>query len=135
MAPTNDPHTPDAPEPLWREITGRVLRRHRHERGERLIETAQRAGVSSQYLSEIERGRKDASSELLAAVAGAVDLSLLDLTREVADELARLESVGVRRGSAVSGPVALHSLSPGVQPIRPRAAFRAGLRGPVALAA
>lgn len=135
MAPTNDPHTPDAPEPLWREITGRVLRRHRHERGERLIETARRAGVSSQYLSEIERGRKDASSELLAAVAGAVDLSLLDLTREVADELVRLESVGVRRRSAASGPVALHSLSPVVQPIRPRAVYRGGMRGPFALAA
>ena len=47
------------PEPLLREVTGRVLRRHRHERGERLVETAGRAGVSTQYLSELERGRKD----------------------------------------------------------------------------
>ena len=102
MAPTNDSHTHRAPEPLWREVTGRVLRRHRHERGERLIETARRAGVSSQYLSEIERGRKDASSEFLAAVAGAVGLSLLDLAREAAAELARLESVDTARKAGAS---------------------------------
>ncbi|GAB25563.1 putative Xre family DNA binding protein [Gordonia polyisoprenivorans NBRC 16320 = JCM 10675] len=82
-------------EPLLREVTGKVLRRHRHDRAERLVETAGRAGVSSQYLSELERGRKDASSELLGAVAGALGLSLLDLTREVAAELARSMSVPV----------------------------------------
>ncbi|MFT4125548.1 MAG: helix-turn-helix transcriptional regulator [Gordonia sp. (in: high G+C Gram-positive bacteria)] len=76
-------------EPLWREVTGQVLRRQRHDRGERLVETARRAGVSSQYLSELERGRKDASSEVLAAVAGALELSLADLVREVAVELVR----------------------------------------------
>ncbi|GAC49086.1 helix-turn-helix domain-containing protein [Gordonia aichiensis] len=135
MAPTNDSHTHRAPEPLWREVTGRVLRRHRHERGERLIETARRAGVSSQYLSEIERGRKDASSEFLAAVAGAVGLSLLDLAREAAAELARLESVDTARKAGAFGPVALRSIPGVAQPIRPRAAFREGFRGPVALAA
>lgn len=81
------PRDPSRPEPLWREATGRVLRRHRHERGERLTETATRAGVSTQYLSEIERGRKDPSSEILAAVAGALDLTLLDLTAEVVRDL------------------------------------------------
>lgn len=82
--------TTTPPEPLWRELTGRVLRRHRHERGERLAETAERAGVSTQYLSEVERGRKDPSSEILAAVAGALDLTLLDLAVEVARDLRRL---------------------------------------------
>ncbi|MBS1907713.1 MAG: helix-turn-helix transcriptional regulator, partial [Actinobacteria bacterium] len=53
-------------------------------RGETLAETAQRAGVSPQYLSEMERGRKEASSEMLAAVSGALDLTLLDLTLGVA---------------------------------------------------
>jgi len=77
----------DHPEPLWRELTGRVLRRHRLERRERLVETASRAGISTQYLSEVERGRKDASSEVVAAVAGALGLSLLDLTLEVARDL------------------------------------------------
>ena len=133
MASRYDSHTQPSPEPLWREVTGRVLRRHRHERGERLVETARRAGVSSQYLSEIERGRKDASSELLAAVAGAVDLSLLDLAREVAAELARVESVvGAARGAgAAARPVTLRSIPAAAQPIVPLSR----MRGPVALAA
>ncbi|MGC4962283.1 helix-turn-helix domain-containing protein [Gordonia sp. DT218] len=111
---------PQTAEPLWREVTGRVIRRHRHDRGERLVETARRAGVSSQYLSEIERGRKDASSELLAAVAGALGLSLLDLTREVTIELSRMTAVPVLR--AVSVPASATA------PMRT-------LRRPIALAA
>jgi transcriptional regulator with XRE-family HTH domain len=74
-------------EPLWRDLTGEVLRECRHARGEKLRETAERAGVSPQYLSEIERGRKDPSSELLSAVTGALDLTLLDLTIGVARRL------------------------------------------------
>ncbi|WAC54687.1 helix-turn-helix domain-containing protein [Gordonia sp. SL306] len=107
-------------EPLWREVTGRVIRRHRHDRGERLVETARRAGVSSQYLSEIERGRKDASSELLAAVAGALGLTLLDLTREVAVELSRRTAVPVLRAVTAPAPA-----------VAPMSAFG----GPLALAA
>lgn len=107
------------PEPLLREVTGRVLRRRRHERGERLVETAGRAGVSTQYLSELERGRKDASSELLAAVAGALDLSLLELTHEVGRELSQRSVASVR-----SLPVrSAYARTPG------------RFRGPVALAA
>ncbi len=68
-------------EPLWRDVVGRQLRAERHERGERISDVAERAGVSPQYLSELERGRKDASSEMLAAVSGALGLSVLDLTR------------------------------------------------------
>ncbi|WP_270485910.1 helix-turn-helix domain-containing protein [Gordonia jacobaea] len=133
MASRYDSHTQPSPEPLWREVTGRVLRRHRHERGERLVETARRAGVSSQYLSEIERGRKDASSELLAAVVGALELSLLDLAREVAAELARVESVvgAVRGAGAAARPVTLRSIPAAAQPIVPLSR----MRGPVALAA
>ncbi len=76
-----------APEPLWRDVLGEQLRRIRHERGERLADTADRAGVSPQYLSEIERGRKEPSSEMIAAVAGALEVTLVDLTLAVADEL------------------------------------------------
>ena len=74
-------------EPLWRDVLGRTLRELRHEQGERLVETAARAGISPQYLSEVERGRKDPSSEMLAAIAGALRTNLVDLTRRVADEL------------------------------------------------
>ena len=75
------------PERLWRSIVGELLRDARRERGETLAETAQRAGVSPQYLSEMERGRKEASSEMLAAVSGALDLTLLDLTLGVAERI------------------------------------------------
>jgi transcriptional regulator with XRE-family HTH domain len=66
-------------EPLWRELVGATLRAVRTRRGERLSDVAERAGVSTQYLSEIERGLKDPSSEMLAAVAGALDLSVREL--------------------------------------------------------
>ncbi len=78
---------PDGPEPLWRHLIGEQLRGRRHEREETLGETAEKAGVSPQYLSEVERGRKEPSSEMIAAIAGALDLSLLDLTRAVSEEL------------------------------------------------
>ncbi|WEG08096.1 helix-turn-helix transcriptional regulator [Microbacterium horticulturae] len=82
------------PEPLWREAAGSVLRRTRHERGDRLADTAQRSGVSPQYLSEIERGLKEPSSEMLAAVAGALDLTLVDLASAVAGDLQRQQRRG-----------------------------------------
>ncbi len=89
-----------AAEPLWREVVGRQLREERTMRGERILDVAGRAGVSPQYLSELERGRKDASSELLSAVAGALDTTVLDLMRGAAMQLAR---ASVRS----SGPVCL----------------------------
>jgi hypothetical protein len=52
-------------EPLLREAIGRRLRALRLARGERLVETAARAGVSPQYLSEVERGLKEPSSEMI----------------------------------------------------------------------
>ena len=67
------------PDPLWREAVGETLRRRRSDAGLRLVDVAKRAGVSPQYLSEVERGCKDPSSEVLAAVAGALDLTVLQL--------------------------------------------------------
>lgn len=78
---------PSDPEPLWRHLLGDQLRRRRHDREETLTETAEKAGVSPQYLSEVERGRKEPSSEMIAAIAGALDTSLIELTSAVADEL------------------------------------------------
>lgn len=68
-------------------MLGDQLRHARHDRGETLGETARRAGVSPQYLSEMERGIKDPSSEMIAAVAGALDVTLIDLTIAVAQRL------------------------------------------------
>jgi len=87
-------------EPLWRELVGQVLRLRRLDRGETQRTVADRAGISAQYLSEIERGRKEPSSEMLAAVGGALDLPLLDLTRAVGRRL-------TTTSGRPSGPVAL----------------------------
>jgi len=78
-----------AQEPLWREVLGRRLRVLRQEQQETLSETAARAGISPQYLSEIERGRKEPSSEMIAALAGALGTTLIDLTEQVAGDLRR----------------------------------------------
>ncbi|WP_304441280.1 helix-turn-helix domain-containing protein [Kineosporia sp. A_224] len=66
-------------DPLWRTVVGAVLRDERHRQGRTLRHVADAAGVSVPYLSEVERGRKEASSEILAAVAGALELRLVDL--------------------------------------------------------
>ncbi|PUA82910.1 helix-turn-helix domain-containing protein [Nocardioides currus] len=76
-------HSAEVPEPLWRELVGRELHRERRQRGERLVDVAGRAGVSMQYLSEVERGLKDPSSEMLHAIAGALDLSVRELAGRV----------------------------------------------------
>ncbi len=78
---------PKASEPLWRDALGDRLRGVRHERGETLTDVARRAGVSPQYLSEVERGLKEPSSEMIAAIGGALDLTLVDLTLSVAEGL------------------------------------------------
>ncbi len=82
------------PEPLWRHMVGDQLRRSRLEREETQAETAIRAGVSPQYLSEMERGVKEPSSEMIAAVAGALDLSLADLALAVSENLRFGSAVG-----------------------------------------
>jgi transcriptional regulator with XRE-family HTH domain len=81
------PRRGQEPEPLWREVLGSRLRELRTERDETLAQIAARAGISPQYLSEIERGRKEPSSEMIAALAGALDTTLIDLTTAVTEAL------------------------------------------------
>jgi DNA-binding XRE family transcriptional regulator len=76
--------TPAPVEPLWRESVGHELREERLDSGKRLVDVAEEAGVSPQYLSEVERGLKDPSSELLAAIAGALGLSVAEVATRVA---------------------------------------------------
>jgi transcriptional regulator with XRE-family HTH domain len=90
------------PEPLWREVLGGRLRALRAERKETLAETAERAGISPQYLSEVERGRKEPSSEMIAALAGALDTTLADLTTEVTEDLRHSRSARSDRGARAS---------------------------------
>ncbi|GAB20461.1 putative Xre family DNA-binding protein [Gordonia effusa NBRC 100432] len=83
-----EPVTRDLPEVLWREVLGDYLRTERRKQRRILTEVAAVAGVSPQYLSEIERGRKEPSSEILAAVTGALGLTLFDVTAAIAATLA-----------------------------------------------
>ena len=94
--PEPRPQERQAQEPLWREVLGRRLRVLRQEQQETLSETAARAGISPQYLSEIERGRKEPSSEMIAALAGALGITLIDLTEQVAGDLRRQMSLAPR---------------------------------------
>ncbi|GAA1751593.1 helix-turn-helix domain-containing protein [Agromyces humatus] len=73
--------------PLWRDVLGEVLRAERLDQERILTEVAATAGVSPQYLSEIERGRKEPSSEILGSVADALGLDLFDVVRRVGERL------------------------------------------------
>ncbi|MEH0827367.1 MULTISPECIES: helix-turn-helix domain-containing protein [unclassified Micromonospora] len=76
---------------LLRRVIGGVLRRLRLRQGRTLREVAEAAGVSLPYLSEVERGRKEASSEVLAAICRALGINLSDLLEEARDDLRRVE--------------------------------------------
>ena len=96
---------PRPQEPLWREVLGRRLRTLRQDRQETLSETAARAGLSPQYLSEVERGRKEPSSEMIAALAGALGTTLIDLTEQVAGDLRRQLALVPRAGRTRPGDI------------------------------
>lgn len=104
---------PRPQEPLWREVLGRRLRVLRQEQQETLSETASRAGISPQYLSEIERGRKEPSSEMIAALAGALGTTLIDLTEHVAGDLRRQMSLAPRASRTRPGHIGPGHFRPG----------------------
>jgi transcriptional regulator with XRE-family HTH domain len=83
---------------LLREVIGDVLRRARTSQGRTLREVSDSARVSLGYLSEVERGRKEASSELLTAICGALDVPLSELLSD-AGELAREERAAITNGA------------------------------------
>jgi transcriptional regulator with XRE-family HTH domain len=98
------------PRPLLRTTIGEVLRRTRRAQGRTLADVSRAARVSVPYLSELERGRKEASSEVLAAICDALRVDLSELLAVVGREMAgertatviRLDSV--RGGQAASPP-------------------------------
>jgi transcriptional regulator with XRE-family HTH domain len=81
---------------LFRRLLGAALRAARQRQGRTLREVSEAAGVSLGYLSEVERGRKEASSELLVAICGALGVRLADILVDVGSDLARVEPVPVR---------------------------------------
>ena len=71
---------------LFRDFIGNALRLERVVQGRSLREVSSKAKVSLGYLSEIERGIKEPSSEVVAAVSGALAYPLPDLLRTIADD-------------------------------------------------
>jgi transcriptional regulator with XRE-family HTH domain len=84
--------------PVLRQVVGETLRRLRLRQRRTLREVSTSARVSLGYLSEVERGQKEPSSELLAAICGALDVELSELFAEVSQTLRREEKL------ALSGP-------------------------------
>lgn len=76
---------------VLRQLIGDVLRSRRMRQGRTLRQVSADARVSLGYISEIERGQKEASSELLAAVCAALDVPLSSILREVSDRMVELE--------------------------------------------
>ncbi|MFJ9884884.1 helix-turn-helix domain-containing protein [Streptomyces sp. NPDC091287] len=91
-------------EPLWRDLVGEVLRRERQAQGRTLKEVAEAARISMPYLSEVERGLKEASSEVLAAAAQALGLSLADVLALAGERLISLAAARSRSRSLGSSP-------------------------------
>src|SRR5215472_15863491 len=98
---------------LLRQMLGDALRRLRLRQGRTLREVSAAARVSLGYLSEVERGQKEASSELLAAICGALETPLSQVFREVSDNFALAE--------LQSEPVLSATREPSLRPAEERA--------------
>jgi transcriptional regulator with XRE-family HTH domain len=99
-----------------RRLLGDVLRQQRVHQGRTLRQVSGDARVSLGYISEIERGQKEASSEMLAALCGALDVPLSRVLREVSDRLAVEES----RAAGAEGRRLTLAAEPVAVPLEPR---------------
>ena len=77
---------------IFRRLLGEVLRAQRMRQGRTLREVSADARVSLGYISEVERGQKEASSELLASICAALDVPLSEILSEVSDAVALEEA-------------------------------------------
>ena len=77
---------------VFRRLLGEVLRSQRMRQGRTLRQVSADARVSLGYISEIERGHKEASSELLASICAALDVPLSEILSEVSDAVALEEA-------------------------------------------
>lgn len=87
--------------PLLRSHIGRALRSARIAQGQTLRQLSREASVSLGYLSEIERGQKEASSELLSAICDALTLSIPNLLLEVSRSMQSQMSITLRPALAI----------------------------------
>ncbi|MFF4343335.1 helix-turn-helix domain-containing protein [Kitasatospora sp. NPDC001540] len=104
LRPRPEAQQPRQPkEPLLRDVVGGVLRRERLAQERTLKDVAEAARISVPYLSELERGRKEASSEVLAAAARALGLGLGDVLSLVQRELVAAHSTTALRSTTALG--------------------------------
>lgn len=108
--------------PVLRQVVGETLRGLRLRQRRTLREISGSARVSLGYLSEVERGQKEPSSELLAAICGALDVELSEVFQEVSNTLRREEKVALTsRIAAMPGAGAARiSTAPGVDSAGPQ---------------
>lgn len=90
---------------LLRRLLGDTLRRQRLRQERTLRDVSADARVSLGYLSEVERGQKEASSELLSSICEALGVNLSDVLREVSDELRELEVAAATSSAPALVPV------------------------------
>ncbi len=95
--PTARPAEAPLPEPRLRDVLGDVLRDERLDQDRTLADVADAAHVSLPYLSEVERGRKDVSSDVLRSICDALEVPLPDVLERTADRL----RIGSQRGSGI----------------------------------
>lgn len=96
---------------LVRQEIGDVLRDFRLQKGRTLRQVAGDASVALGYLSEVERGQKEASSEILAAVADALDTPLSVIMGEVSERLAVVEGLAMPLAGRVPDTVPAELMS------------------------
>ncbi|MCW2745659.1 MAG: helix-turn-helix transcriptional regulator [Mycobacterium sp.] len=124
---------------VLRQVLGDCLRDRRQTQGRTLREVSAAARVSLGYLSEVERGQKEASSELLAAICDALKTPLADLLEDAAHEVRARTAVPVlvpvRGGDGASAPVVARARNVvGAPPAGGRGDASLGALGPVVLA-
>jgi transcriptional regulator with XRE-family HTH domain len=112
--------------PLLRRLVGDALRDYRVGQGRTLRDVAAAARVSVPYLSELERGRKEASSEVLAAVCRGLDVRLSDLLEQV-----RRELVAAEQPMATPRPAPAVPVQGQPAPARPRTGAKAPAARPL----
>jgi transcriptional regulator with XRE-family HTH domain len=115
---------------LLRRVIGDALRARRQAQHRTLREVSTAANVSLGYLSEIERGQKEASSELLAAICEALGAALSDVLRDVSDSLALAEDLPVLVPVGGGDDDAAAPASPAPAPAAPEAKASVDARRP-----
>lgn len=114
---------------LLRRVIGDALRGRRQHQHRTLREVSTAANVSLGYLSEIERGQKEASSELLASICDALGAQLSEVLREVSDTMALAEQLdGIDSGTRTPAAAAPRPVIPAGRGGEQNAAKRAGVR-------